>query len=279
MSCTHHDEERNAERRPDSKRPHQTKVSTLSASARHGEPPITQNRGVRTPLLTGAERRSKFAHIPPGYDPGPQTLRNQGGSTLWEWFTAFVGSGMVIGGLFVAAGGRGSKFNPWEEAIGGLVFAFFGAVCVAWAYSLRRKRRPLRLADRLPGAALAVDRDDARRGERLSVTLTLASSSGSADDGPLEVGLVCVEIYDYQVVAQTRAGPVYVRQTREANAHEEWRKVERTAGDQSVEFELPRDAPYSYEGDCVSYAWRVSARIARTLRSDPRIDHAVWVLP
>jgi hypothetical protein len=185
---------------------------------------------------------------------------------------------MVIGGLFVAAGGRGSKFNPWEEGIGGTVFAFFGAVCVAWAYSLRRKRRPLRLADRLPGAALAVDRDDARRGDKLSVTLTLASS-GSADDEPLEVGLVCVEIYDYRVVTQTRAGPIYIRQTRETNAYEQWRQVERTAGDQAVDFELPRDAPYSYEGDCVSYAWRVSGRVARRLRSDPRIDHAVWVRP
>jgi hypothetical protein len=233
---------------------------------------------VRTPLLTGAARRSKYAHIPPGHDPGTQTLRNQGGSTFLEWFVGLVGTGMFLSGIFLAVGGRGSKFNPWEEAIGGTIFAFFGAVCALWAYSLRRKRRPLSLADRLPGAALAVDRDDARRGDKISVRLTLASG-GSAQDEPLEVGLVCVELYDYQVVAQTRAGPVYVRQTGEANAHEDWRGVARTAGDQSVEFELPRDAPYSYEGECVSYAWRASARVTRKLRSDPRIDHAVWVLP
>jgi hypothetical protein len=233
---------------------------------------------VRTPLLTGASKRSKYAHIPPGHDPGPQTLRNQGGSTFFEWFVGLVGTGMFVSGLFVAVGGRGSKFDPWEEAIGGTIFAFFGAVCALWAYSLRRKRSPLSLADRLPGAALAVGRDDARRGEKLSATLTLPSS-GSVDEEPLEVGLVCVEIYDYQVVAQTRAGRVYVRQTGEANAHEDWRRVERTAGDQTIDFELPPDAPYSYEGDCVSYAWRVSARVARKLRADPRIDHAVWVLP
>jgi hypothetical protein len=233
---------------------------------------------VRTPLLTGPRGRGKFAHIPPGHDPGPQTLRNQGGSTFLEWFVGLVGTGMFVSGVFVAAGGRGSKFNPREELIGGAIFAFFGAVCALWAYSVRRKRRPLSLADRLPGAALAVDRDEARRGEKLSVTLTLASS-GSTGDEPLEVGLVCVEIYDYQVVAQTRAGRVYVRQTGEANAHEDWRQVERTTGDQSVEFELPLEVPYSYEGDCVSYAWRVSARVARKLRSDPRIDHAVWVRP
>ncbi|MDX6436658.1 MAG: hypothetical protein QOK34_1492 [Gaiellaceae bacterium] len=184
---------------------------------------------------------------------------------------------MVIGGLFVAAGGRGPRFNPWEEGIGGSVFAIFGAVCVAWAYSLRRKRQPLSLADRLPGAALTVAGEEARRGGKLSVTLTLARSS--PDDEPLELGIVCVEIYDYQVTAQTRAGPVVVRQTGEANAYEHWQHVERSAGSHSAELELPGDAPYSYEGDCVSYAWRVSARVARRLRSDPRIDHPIWVSP
>ena len=240
--------------------------------------PFVGGTRLRTPLLVGAGKRSKFAHIPPGHDPGPQTLRNQGGSTLWEWFTGFVGTGMVIGGLFLAAGGRGPRFNPWEEGIGGTVFAFFGAVCVLWAYSLRRKRSPLSLADRLPGAALSVGSEEARRGGKLSVTLTVASSGGP-DDEPLELGLVCVELYDYRVTAQTRAGPIYVRQTGEAHAYEHWEHVERSLGSQTVELELPRDAPYSYEGDCVSYAWRVSARVARRLRSDPRIDHPIWVRP
>jgi len=185
---------------------------------------------------------------------------------------------MFVSGVFVAVGGRGSKFDPLEEALGGAFFASMGLVCALWAYSQLRKHRPPSLANHMPGSALAVDRDDARRGEKLSVTLTLASSGG-ADDEPLEVGVVCVERYDYQATAQTRAGLIFIRQTREANAYEDWRQVERTAGDQSVDFELPRDVPYSYEGDCVSYAWRVSARVARKLRSDPRIDHAVWVLP
>jgi hypothetical protein len=185
---------------------------------------------------------------------------------------------MFVSGVFVAVGGRGSKFDPWEEAIGGAIFASFGALSVFVAYSARRKRRPLSLADRMPGAAVAVDRDDARRGAKLSVTLTLEHSGGE-DDEPLEVGLVCVEIYDYQATAQTRAGPIVIRRTGEADAHEQWQRLERTAGDQTVELELPRDAPYSYEGDCVSYAWRVSARVACRLRSDPRIDHPVWVRP
>ena len=233
---------------------------------------------MRTPLLIGASKRSKFAHIPPGHDPGPQTLRTEVGFPLWGWFTGVVGTGMFVSGVFVAVGGRGSKFDPLEEALGGTFFALIGLMCALWGYSQLRKHRPPSLANRMPGAALAVDRDDARRGEKLTVTLTVPRS-GSPEDQPLEVGVVCVERYDYQATAQTRAGLIFIRQTREANAHEDWRQVERTAGDQTVDFELPRDVPYSYEGDCVSYAWRVSARVARKLRSDPRIDHAVWVLP
>ena len=35
----------------------------------------------------------------------------------------------------------------------------------------------------------------------------------------------------------------------------------------------------SYEGDCLSYGWRVSARRVRRLRADPRTDHPIWVRP
>jgi len=51
------------------------------------------------------------------------------------------------------------------------------------------------------------------------------------------------------------------------------------AGEQVLTFEIPRELPCSYEGDCLSYAWRVSARLVRKLRTDPRIDHPIWVSP
>ena len=185
---------------------------------------------------------------------------------------------MAITGVFVAAGGRGPRFDRTEEALGGAFFAAFGFLCLGLVYSSVRRRRPARLGKRMPGAALGVDRDEARRGEEVRVTVTLSPGAASAD-GPLEVGLVCVERYDYTARAQTKAGPVDVRQTRDATAHEQWLPVERAAGEQSFVLETPRTAPYSYEGECVSYFWRVSVRAVRRLRADPRIDHPIWVRP
>jgi hypothetical protein len=180
---------------------------------------------------------SRFPHLPPGRNPGRQTLRTR------------------------------VSFPFWEAAA--------GLVCLFWAYSHRRRRRPPSLRLRLRGATLTVDREEARRGEELSVTLTLARPHREQ----VEVGIVCIELYDYAARAQTRAAPIVVRQTREGTAHQEWRPIERAAGDRTFTFELPRDAPYSYEGECVSYARRVSARVVRKLRADARLDRPVWVLP
>ena len=216
--------------------------------------------------------KSEFSHLPPGHEPGAQSLRNRTGWPFWAWFTGIVGTGMVIGGLFVAAGGRGSAFNPWEEAIGGTIFAFFGAVCAVWAYSLGQRSRPSRL--RMAGVDLAVDHDEARRGEELTATFTHAQ--GAKD---VELGLVCLERWDYQARSRTKYGSMVIRQTGEAHAYEHWQRVDSAAGEQTVTFRIPADAPQSYEGECVSYAWRVSARAVRRLRPDPRIDHPVWVLP
>jgi hypothetical protein len=187
-----------------------------------------------------------------------------------------VGTGMAAAGIFVAAGGRGPQFDRTEEALGGAFFALVGLVCAGWAYAQLRARRPPRLGARLRGIGLTVDRDEPRRGERLSVTLTLPPRAGQSE---LEVGLVCVERYDHLVRAQHRGGTSVIRQTGEATAHQEWRRVEPRAGEQTLTFQIPSDAPFSYEGECVSYAWRVSARAVRRLRADPRVDHPIWVLP
>jgi hypothetical protein len=216
--------------------------------------------------------------VPPGREPGAQSIRNEGGFRLWEWITGVVGTGMVAGGIFLAVGGRGPSFNPVEEGIGGSVFAFFGLVCVVQAYRWHREHQPLRLTKRLPGVALAVDRNTARRGDRLSLTLTLSSRASRRADH-LEVGLVCTELYDYQVQAQTRMGPINVRQTGQARAHEHWQPIDSMQGRRTFSFDVPVDAPYSYEGDCVSFAWRASVREVRQLRYDPRLDVPVWVLP
>ena len=215
-----------------------------------------------------------FPHLPPGHDPGAQSLRNRLGVPLLWWFVGIVGMGMFLGGVFLVAGGRGPGFNFWEERLGGTVFGGMGLFCAWVAYSQYRKFRPPPLHTRMRGMSLAVDRDDARRGETVSVTI---DHSAAAED--LEVGLVCVERFDLQATATTKAGMVVVRETNQKIAYEQWEPVESPAGEQVLEFEIPHEAPCSYEGDCLSYAWRVSARLVRTMRSDPRIDHPIWVSP
>ena len=224
--------------------------------------------------LSGSASMTNFPHLPPGHEPGPQSLRNRTGRPILEWFVGLVGTGMFLSGMFAAAGGRGSKFDPIEELVGGTFFGLMGLGCALWAYRAWRGRRPPKLRARLRGLNLSVDRDQARRGEQVTVTITVAERVER-----LEVGLVCTELYDFQSHAQTKAGAVTVRQTGQENAHEEWRALELTSGEQSGTFEIPPEAPYSYEGSCVSYAWRVSARTVRALRSDPRLDRPVWVDP
>ncbi len=191
---------------------------------------------------------------------------------LW-WFVGLVGLGMFLGGVFIVAGGRGPGYNFWEERLGGTFFGGMGLLCAWVAYSQYRKFRP-RAHARMRGMSLVADSDEKQRGEAISLTI---DHNASAEG--LEVGLVCVELFDLRATANTRAGIVYVRETNQKTAYEQWQAVEPPAGEQVLDFEIPREAPCSYEGDCLSYAWRVSARVVRKLRSDPRIDHPIWVRP
>ena len=215
-----------------------------------------------------------FPHLPPGHEPGPQSLRNRMGVPFLWWFVGIVGMGMFLGGVFIVAGGRGPGFNFWEERLGGTFFGGMGLFCAWVAYSQYRKFRPSRLHRHALGVNLAVDRDEARRGEKISATLDHTQKAEG-----LEVGLVCVERYDLRATAQTKAGMIVVRETNQSTAYEQWQAVEAPAGEQVLAFEIPRDAPYSYEGDCISYAWRISVRRPEKLRPDPRIDHPIWVSP
>jgi hypothetical protein len=191
---------------------------------------------------------------------------------LW-WFVGIVGIGMFLAGVFLVAGGRGPGYNFWEERLGGTFFGGMGLLCAWVAYSQYRTFRPSPLGRLVPGVKLTVDHDEVRRGGTVSVTLDRPRSA----DG-LEVGLVCVERFDLRALAQTKAGPIVVRETNQATAYEQWRPAD-AAGGEALAFEIPSGAPYSYEGDCLSYAWRVSLRRPLKLRPDPRTDRPVWVSP
>jgi hypothetical protein len=188
---------------------------------------------------------------------------------LW-WFVGIVGLAMFFGGVFVAAGGRGSAFSWKEELFGGLFFGLAGLGCALVAYRQYRRFRPAPLRT-IGGVELGVENVEARRGDEVVASV----SHGSEAD--LQVGLVCEERYDIQSNAQTKAGLIQVRQTNSGTVYEEWAPVPAEPGEHVLRFQVPRGAPCSYEGECLSYVWRVSARRVQRLQADPRIDRPIWV--
>ena len=213
-----------------------------------------------------------FPHLPAGHEPGAQSLRNRTQRTAWPPFVAFVGTAMFMAGVWIAAGGRGGGFDRQEELWGGIFFAAMGLMCVYGAGVIRGKGRPKR-HPRLRGTTLSVEPASPRRGEQVNITVAGKPREGEQ----LEVGLVCAERYDIRVGAYVSGASVFRRETAEAYTHEQWQAVAPAVGEQTSTFTVPRDAPYSYEGECVSYVWFASARTTKRLRKDPRLEEPIWV--
>jgi hypothetical protein len=229
---------------------------------------------MRESLRIGRPAAAAFPHLPPGREPGIQSLRNRPTFTFWSPVAGVVGSGMLLAGIFVAAGGRGSEFDRGEELLGGIIFALLGVLCIYGGWVMRQRARPNQ-AGRMRGTSLSVDPGEMRRGEEISITFR----GKRENDDRLEVGLVCVERHDMQVRVSVKGVSTVSRQTVEAAVHEQWQPVPPAVREQTFTFEIPDSAPYSYEGECVSYSWRASARAVRRLRRDPRLDLPIWVQP
>jgi hypothetical protein len=207
----------------------------------------------------------RYPHLPPGREPGPQSRRHRWGAPIAVVLVGVVGVGLlgvavylVIAGVLAAA-------------------AFFAAMAAgmgAVAWWVHRRANP----PGLPHLELTTDGDEKRRGESVTVTLRIASPD-AVDAERLELGLICTERYDYEQVTHSRNGTQRSRQTRQVAAHEDWREVDRAAPQQTISLDIPPQGPFSFEGDCVSYAWRVSAREVRPRRMDRRLDRPIWVLP
>lgn len=124
-------------------------------------------------------------------------------------------------------------------------------------------------------AGLVVDapRPEVRRGEEVEVLVTVTSVRGLGD---VEAGVVCTERYDE---TDTDTQGHTTRTTSEATAHEAWISVARGTGTQAVNLAIPPEAPFSYEGSCLSFKWEVAARIHRSLRLDAEVRRHLSVLP
>jgi hypothetical protein len=145
-----------------------------------------------------------------------------------------------------------------------------------------RTVKPLDVLRRRLTSCLEIDADQAvSRGDEVEALVTI---SDAAKAGSVEVGVVCTEYYDEEVtesytdsdgVLQTRTS----RETHQAAAHEEWRSIESTVGVQSVRITIPAEAPFSYEGDCLSFRWEIVARGRRHDRLDAQAGQAISVRP
>jgi hypothetical protein len=127
------------------------------------------------------------------------------------------------------------------------------------------------------GLRVSTGAQEVRRGEEVEALVTISSSRGL---GNLQVGVVCTESYDYMSMSTDRDGMSQTsRETAEAIAHEAWQPIDDRSGVQDVRLPIPADAPFSYQGDCLSFRWEVVARGRKRRRLDARAAQEISVLP
>jgi len=132
-------------------------------------------------------------------------------------------------------------------------------------------------------SALDVEASDqaVSRGDDIEAQVTISNAEKA---GSVEVGVVCTEYYDEDVTEETMDDHGIMQQethrkTLHATAHEDWRPIESTVGVQTVPFTIPAEAPFSYEGDCVSLKWELVARGRRQNQPDAEAGQAIIVHP
>jgi hypothetical protein len=209
------------------------------------------------------------AHLPPGRQPGPQSRRRVRmlayGVTLMLGFAIFFA---VLGVVGAQHPGKASA-AVFYGVFGGL--ALF-ALLMAYVLFIVRTPNHVRYFTVTAGPG------ELRRAERFKAQLQI--NDPGRIGGELEVGLVCTQFYDTKRIARDNEGFTYKRRVVESGVvHEKWQKAPRDGRTQTFSFEIPPDAPFSYEGAVVSFAWRVSARVPRSRRRDPCSDQPIWVHP
>jgi hypothetical protein len=139
---------------------------------------------------------------------------------------------------------------------------------------LRWLLRPIDLLRRrlTRGLQLSVAAQEVRRGDEVEAFVTITNTRALSN---VEVGLVCTEYYAHYGKGVDPPG----RALTYATAHETWRPVDCTPGVQHVRLRIPTEAPFSYEGDCLSFRWEIVARGRRRRRLDAQASHDISVLP
>jgi len=216
----------------------------------------------------------RFPNLPPGHTPGPQSRRVARGRPWGPILLFLFGLGAAGGAVALWAGRNTAKSKSGSE-VGAAVFLGVAVLLVLLAVWLWRRLVHPRVARWLDVRA---DPVELRRGDAVRAALRVIDPARV--DGNLQLGLVCTAFHDVKVQSTDAQGHRSEhRSTQRAEVVTDWRDVDAAAGEQTIEFQVPSDGAFSYEGDTISWVWRVSARVQREHRSDPHNDVPVWVAP
>ena len=177
----------------------------------------------------------------------------------------------LIGAAIAVTAAAASEGGPALIAVAvGLWALVVGLPVAGYLVYQRRVRRTAP-----PGVGLAVSQGLLRRGETVEATVTVDRPPTSGER--LEVGLVCTVFHDQLVVSRDSQGHTNRRRaTQRTELLADWRPV---SASERFAFTIPPPAPFSHDGECISFAWRVSVRKPSELARDPAIDVPLWVAP
>lgn len=136
----------------------------------------------------------------------------------------------------------------------------FAAIAVVSFFGLGRRHRR-RFRPRSDTVEISTT-GPIRRGETIDVAILIRD--GAKTGVRLKVGVFCRERYDVEESSKDST----CRVTREDRAHEEWREISASEAQQGLPFVVPTEAPYSYQGSCLSFEWHAEALEIAKLRPD-----------
>ena len=221
----------------------------------------------RSGAMTTAAQNADHPHLPPGRHPGPQSRRRA--KTSGCLVVIFPIVAVVFALTMLSAAILTGEPTLYLAAVGGTA-AFGGG-----GYAFYRSRRP-RVAGHL---LIATEDRELRRGDEVRLRLEISDPQRVGER--VEVGLQCRCWYDILEThhSGSSGGTSRSRTTHEEIAWEEWRPASRSERIQSFSFRVPVNAPFSHEGSCLTFAWRVSVREPVSMRADPSRHEPIWVLP
>lgn len=220
---------------------------------------------------SGSLRRG-HGHVPPGHEPGPQSRRSSRGRPIGLMILALATLGMLAAAVVLLLTASHAK-SPSGARIGAAILGGAGLFLLLFTVWYWRRTHPRDA----PYLELQVQPIELRLGDTVTATLVISDAAKLGDK--LELGLVCTEYYDVKVTVADQNGSHDQRVTRTLDAYTKWIVPDRGQRQQSFQFTVPEQAPFSYEGGAASWAWRIAAVDRHAHRTDGHQDIAIWVSP